>query len=237
MSSIEQVIAKLNWPMILDDLLTRGFAHVSKILSEQQCEQFKAGYQDDSQYRKTVDMQRFKFGKGEYRYFNYPLPALVEQLRESIYPRLVPVANAWMKQLKISNQFPAKHSDFIELCGRDSQNLATPLILKYQQGGFNTLHQDLYGSVYFPIQIVINLSQAGIDYQGGELVLTEQVPRAQSRAKVLQPNKGDMIIFSTNFRPQQGTRGFYRVTMKHGVSEVTHGARYALGIIFHDAKQ
>jgi uncharacterized protein len=236
MTSIERQIASLDWPEIIEQLLTNGYSQVESVLSDQQCDQLKDQYQDDFRYRKTVNMQRFRFGKGEYRYFNYPLPNYVQQLRETIYRYLVPVANAWMKQLKIDCEYPMQHPEFIKLCQSEAQHLATPLILKYQRGGFNTLHQDLYGSVYFPIQLVINLSQEGVDYKGGELVLTEQIPRAQSCAKVLRPNKGDMIIFSTNFRPQLGTRGFYRVTMKHGVSEVTQGTRYALGVIFHDAK-
>ena len=150
---------------------------------------------------------------------------------------LVPVANAWMRALKQDIIYPNSHEEFRELCRQQSQCLATPLILNYVEGGFNTLHQDLYGDVYFPIQVIINLTQPGVDYEGGELVLTQQSPRTQSQAKVLNPIKGDMIIFSTNFRPEQGVRGYYRTTMKHGVSEVTQGSRCTLGIIFHDARK
>jgi len=230
-------IDALGWPFIIEQLIDKGYTKVDSILDDSQCEQLKASYSINKIYRKTVNMQQYRFGLGEYKYYNYPLPDLLQRLRESLYTQLVPVANAWMSALKQDVVYPSCHFEFRKRCEQQSQNLATPLILKYTAGGFNTLHQDLYGEVYFPIQVVFNLSQPGVDYEGGELVLTQQIPRAQSQAKVLNPKKGDMIIFSTNYRPEQGTRGYYRVIMKHGVSEVTKGNRYALGIIFHDASK
>jgi hypothetical protein len=237
MTTVERKIASLDWPTIEDQLIDQGYAIIEKVLEETQCELLKAGYLKEDNYRKTVNMQRYRFGRGEYKYYSYPVPSLIKSLRESLYPHLVPLANSWMKALKQTVVYPNIYSEFLHHCHENGQNLATPLILKYAQGGFNTLHQDLYGEVYFPIQAVVNLTQPGVDYEGGEFVLTQQIPRAQSQVKVLQPNKGDMVLFSTNFRPEKGARGYYRVVMKHGISEVTRGSRYALGVIFHDASR
>jgi hypothetical protein len=180
-------------------------------------------------------MERYRFGLGEYKYFNYPLPGIIEKLRQDIYPKLAPIANNWMRILNIDKQYPATLPELLEQCHQHHQTRATPLILKYGKGGYNTLHQDLYGDIYFPMQLVLFLDEPGTDYEGGEFVLIEQKPRAQSRAIVLKPHKGDMLIFTTNFRPVKGSKGYYRVNMKHGVSEVTSGQRHTLGIIFHDA--
>jgi hypothetical protein len=180
-------------------------------------------------------MERHRFGMGEYKYFSYPLPDVVASIRKSIYPYLSVIANTWMKALNISTIFPSNLETLQEQCKNNNQTKPTALILKYGPGGFNTLHQDIYGDVYFPIQTVIMLSQPGEDYTGGEFVLTEQVPRAQSKAIVLTPQKGDMLIFTTNFRPARGSKGYYRANMKHGISEVHSGKRMAMGIIFHDA--
>ena len=180
-------------------------------------------------------MQRYRFGKGEYKYFDYPLPPKVRELREVFYSTLVPIANQWMKALSIDREFPNSHQDLIAECIIKNQLRPTPLILRYEEGGFNTLHQDLYGDVYFPFQVLVLLSVPGKDFQGGEFVLVEQVPRAQSIAKSIHLEQGDALIFTTNFRPAKSARGFYRATVKHGVSEITGGLRYALGIIFHDA--
>lgn len=180
-------------------------------------------------------MKRYRFGEGEYKYFNYPLPSLIQTLREQFYRPLSGIANEWMEKLSISKQFPETHAELIIQCQLQAQKRPTPLILHYTAGGFNTLHQDLYGEVYFPFQIVFVLTQHGHDHEGGELVLVEQVPRAQSKAEVIKPNQGDALIFTTNFRPVKGARGYYRANMKHGVSEVKSGERFALGIIFHDA--
>jgi hypothetical protein len=179
-------------------------------------------------------MKRYRFGEGEYKYFQYPLPSLIQSLRENLYAPLSHLANAWMKQLSIATTFPEHHRELIEQCHAKGQARPTPLILHYQAGGHNTLHQDLYGEIYFPFQVVIALTQAGRDFEGGELILTEQVPRAQSKAEVVSLNQGDAAIITTNFRPVQGTRGYYRANIKHGVSVVKTGERYTLGIIFHD---
>jgi hypothetical protein len=180
-------------------------------------------------------MERYRFGLGEYKYFDYPLPYLIQEIRTSIYSKLAPITNAWMKALNIETIFPKTHQELLKQCHDNDQLKATVLILKYGKGGFNTLHQDLYGDVYFPIQIVLFLSEPDEDYTGGEFVLTQQTPRAQSKAVVLKPKKGDVLVFTTNFRPVKGTKGYYRVNMKHGVSEVHSGERCTLGIIFHDA--
>lgn len=172
---------------------------------------------------------------GEYKYFDYPLPDIIQNIRTNIYPYLAPIANTWFKALQIDKQFPLVHKELLSECHANEQKKATALILKYGKGGFNTLHQDLYGDVYFPIQVVLMLTQPEEDFTGGEFVLTQQIPRAQSKAIVLKPNKGDLLIFTTNFKPEKGTKGYYRVNMKHGVSEVKNGNRYTLGIIFHDA--
>jgi len=180
-------------------------------------------------------MERYRFGLGEYKNFDYPLPDLVQLIRENIYPKLVPIANFWMDSLKINKQFPFDFHRLQSECYANNQMKPTALILKYGKGGFNTLHQDLYGEVYFPLQVALFLNEPETDYTGGEFVITQQTPRAQSKAIVLKPRRGDMLIFTTNFRPVKGTKGYYRVNMKHGVSELHSGERYTLGIIFHDA--
>jgi hypothetical protein len=230
-----QAIATLNWATITAQMHQNGYALVPKMLSEQDCEDLKNAYDQPELYRKTVVMERYRFGLGQYKYYDYPLPNLIQQLRTQLYPFLASIANAWFGALQIKHQFPQQHAQLLDQCKDNNQTKATALILKYGQGGFNTLHQDLYGEVYFPIQAVFFLSQVNEDYTGGEFVMTEQIPRAQSKAIVLQPQKGDMLIFTTNFRPVKGTKGYYRVNMKHGVSELREGERYTMGIIFHDA--
>jgi uncharacterized protein len=180
-------------------------------------------------------MERYRFGQGEYKYFRYPLPALVQEIRSGIYPCLAGIANTWMQVLQLDTRFPETHEALLAECRDKGQDQATVLILKYSAGGHNTLHQDLYGDTWFPMQLVLFLSEPGRDYSGGEFVLTEQVPRAQSKVIVLQPRQGDVLLFTTNFRPVRGSKGYYRANMKHGVSEVQEGERYTLGIIFHDA--
>lgn len=235
MESIQTKIAALPWQGITDQIHEKGFATLPALLAHEQCGRLIAEYVNPEAYRKTVVMERHRFGLGEYKYFQYPLPPVIQALRESMYPHLIPIANTWMKVLNCNEQFPPTHEEFLALCRQHEQLKATPLILKYGKGGHNTLHQDLYGEVYFPLQMAIFLSSPGEDYDGGEFVLTEQVPRAQSRPIVLRPQKGDALIFATSFRPQRGTRGYYRVNMRHGVSEVLRGNRYTLGVIFHDA--
>ncbi|RYE19047.1 MAG: prolyl 4-hydroxylase subunit alpha [Sphingobacteriales bacterium] len=219
-----------------DDLNRTGYSIAKNVLTEKECDILVSQYTDAALYRKTVIMERHQYGLGEYKYFNYPLPPVVKQLRESIYSLLAPVANNWMEVLNIDKLFPENHVELLEYCHAQGQIKPTPLILKYGKSGYNALHQDLYGDVFFPMQAVLFLSEPGADYEGGEFVLLEQRPRVQSRAIVLKPGKGDLLMFTTNFRPVQGSRGYHRVNMRHGVSEVTEGQRYTLGIIFHDAQ-
>lgn len=217
------------------DLHEKGYAIVAKFLSHNQCQQLIDLYDNPSGFRKTVKMERYRFGLGEYKYFDYPLPDIVQSVRANIYPKLAPIANRWMQALKIDRIFLDRFQELQSDCHSNNQSKPTPLILKYGEGGFNTLHQDLYGEVYFDIQIAFVRNDPGSDFSGGEFVLTQQVPRAQSKAMVLNPNKGDMVILTTHFRPVKGARGFYRANMRHGVSEIHRGQRYALGVIFHDA--
>jgi hypothetical protein len=228
-------LARLDWEIIAEDLHTKGFSHAENVLPDHRCEEFIRMYDHPDIYRKTVTMARHRFGLGEYKYFTYPLPEAVKMIREDVYPKLIPIANVWAERLRMDIRFPSSYAELQTFCRDAGQTKPTPLILKYGEGGFNTLHQDLYGEVYFPIQLAFFLNEPGEDYTGGEFVLTEQVPRAQSKAMVLSPRKGDMIVFTTNFRPVRGTRGYYRAAMRHGVSEVRSGVRHTLGVIFHDA--
>lgn len=230
-----KTIQAMDWNEIYDSLNTRGYAVIPSVLSKGECQHIMGFYNDSELFRNVISMERYRFGKGEYKYFNYPLPPVIQVLREDFYQPLSVLANEWMKRLGIENQYPDNHPDMLRLCRQHHQNRPTPLILQYREGGHNTLHQDIYGDVYFPFQVVLVLSQHGIDHQGGEFILTQQVPRAQSKAEVIQPNQGDAVIFTTHFRPAAGKRGYFKVHVKHGVSEVKHGERYALGIIFHDA--
>lgn len=227
----------LHWPRLQSQLDQKGHTLLPGLVDERTCDQWITGYEDQGTYRKTVVMERHRFGRGEYRYFDYPLPNTIHQLRTALYPYLAPIANRWMRFLNIDQPYPEEYEVFLKYCQEQGQTKATPLILKYGKRGFNTLHQDLYGPVYFPLQVVVFLSEYGRDYQGGAFVMTEQVPRSQSKAMVVQPCKGDALIFSTNFRPVKGQRGYYSAKLKHGVSEVTAGHRYTLGLIFHDALQ
>ena len=224
----------INWSQISTELNTKGVSQIDQLLSPDECSNLIALYNQPI-YRSVINMQRYRFGQGEYKYFNYPLPGMIQTLREGLYPPMTEIANQWAQLLTDETNYPLKHSDFISRCHDHRQQRPTPLILHYQQAGFNTLHQDLYGEIYFPFQVVIVLSQRGREYEGGELVMTEQLPRAQSKANVLTPDQGDAVIFTTNFRPVKGTRGYFKSKMKHGVSEIKSGERYALGIIFHDA--
>ncbi|WP_316820261.1 2OG-Fe(II) oxygenase [Pedobacter gandavensis] len=232
---MEEKITSIHWGSLTEDLHEKGFGIVSEFLTAAQCEELIKAYNDPDSYRKTVVMERYRFGMGEYKYFNYPLPRLIQSIRSLVYPKLAVVANLWMKALNIPITFPNTHAELLKQCQEKNQTKATVLILKYGKGGYNTMHQDLYGEVYFPLQVVLFLNEPGEDFTGGEFVLTEQIPRAQSKAIVLKPKKGDMLIFTTNFRPVKGLKGYYRVNMKHGVAEVQDGERHTLGIIFHDA--
>jgi uncharacterized protein len=227
----------IDWEKALAELDERGFALLTDVLSKKTCEALATAYDDDRQFRSRIDMSRYDFGRGEYKYFNYPLPAIVQRLRSSIYPHLAPLANQWLDRLGIKQpHYPKTLSKFTEQCHRVGQKRPTPLMLKYVPGDFNCLHQDLYGEIFFPFQVTFFLSQPTRDFDGGEFVLAEQRPRRQSRVEVLAPNQGTGVIFSVHHRPVRGTRGYYRTALRHGVSTIHSGKRYTLGIIFHDAK-
>lgn len=235
MENLKTKLTATDWQSVSECINEKGYTIIPKILSDLQCNKLIQEYNNQNLYRKTVVMERYRFGLGEYKYFDYPLPEIIQTVRETLYPKLSPIANLWMKVLNIDKIFPETFEELQSLCHQNNQLKPTPLILKYGKGGFNTLHQDLYGDIYFPMQCVLFLNEPDKDFTGGEFVLTQQTPRAQSKAIVLKPKKGDMLIFTTNFRPIKGTRGYYRVNMKHGVSEVISGERYTLGVIFHDA--
>lgn len=232
---ISEEISGIDWQRVTEELNEKGYALVSRFLPVQYCDELIGEYDNSNLYRKTITMERHRFGLGEYKYFKYPLPDLIHTARRAIYPKLAPVANTWMKVLDIKRQFPDQFDEFQRLCHDNNQTKPTVLILKYGKGGHNTLHQDLYGNIFFPFQLVLFLNEPDDDYTGGEFVLTQHTPRAQSKAIVLRPSKGDMLISTTNFRPVKGSKGYYRVQMKHGISEVHDGDRHTLGIIFHDA--
>lgn len=235
MRGISDKIKAIDWQVVSDEINDKGYAVLPGFLTLEQCKSMIVGFDNTGEYRKTVVMERYRFGLGSYKYWDYPLPDLVQALREGLYPKLAPIANLWMKTLNIGERFPDTFEGLQAACYAAGQEKPTPLILKYGAGGYNALHQDLYGDVYFPIQASCFLSQPDEDYAGGEFVMTQQVPRAQSKAIVLKPERGDMIIFTTKFRPVKGTRRYYRASMRHGVSEVHSGRRYTMGIIFHDA--
>lgn len=235
MSHIQQRLAVVDWQMVAEQMHATGYALVPGLLTREDCDQLIAGYDEPQFYRKTITMERYRFGLGEYKYFAYPLPEILQTIREAVYPKLAPVANQWMSGLGRAERFPNTFAELQTLCHQNGQTKPTALILKYGKGGHNTLHQDLYGQIFFPMQLVLMLNEPDRDYTGGEFVLTQQIPRAQSKAIVLRPRRGDMVLFTTNFRPIKGTRGFYRAAMRHGVSEVHSGHRHTLGIIFHDA--
>jgi hypothetical protein len=235
MMELKQRLEQVNWTDVAESMHAKGYASILGILSAEECEALVNRYNDADGYRKTIVMENHGYGFGQYKYYSYPLPGVVQTLREVVYPNIAPIANKWMEVLNIDKQFPLTLTGLTELCHQHNQLRPTPLILKYGKGGYNALHQDLYGEVYFPMQLVICLNQPDKDYTGGEFVLVEQRPRMQSKAMVLNPDKGDILLFTTNFRPVQGSRGYYRVNMKHGVSEVAGGERHTLGIIFHDA--
>jgi uncharacterized protein len=235
MQKINTIIQNLNWQEITENLNQKGYAQINSLITDSQCDNLKNLYTQPSYFRKTIVMERYRFGLGEYKYFSYPLPELIQEIRENIYPKIAPIANKWMQLLNINTSFPAQLAELHAICEQNNQTKPTVLMLKYGKGGFNTLHQDLYGEVFFPFQMVLFLNDSEREFEGGEFVLTEQIPRAQSKAIVLKPKKGDALIFTTNFRPIKGTKGYYRANIRHGVAEVTDGERQTLGIIFHDA--
>jgi hypothetical protein len=239
MSTITTTLAErvhaLEWGRLTDDLDERGFAVTDPILEELECSELADLFEGDG-FRSTIDMARHRFGDGRYRYFAHPLPALVQAARTAFYEHLAPIANIWSERLPGSApRFPSTHEELLNRCHEAGQDRPTPLILRYHEGDWNALHQDLYGEVYFPFQVVTVLSDPQRDYSGGEFVLLEQRPRAQSRAHVLRPPQGAFVIFPTRERPHAGKHGYHRVALRHGVSTVTAGERTALGVIFHDA--
>ena len=234
--TIQERLGQLDWKAIEAALWQRGYAKTDPLLTAQECDALIALYTKDRLFRSRIDMKRFRFGEGEYKYFAYPLPSLVQVLRETIYPRLAVIANAWAKALGQPENFPLSHEKLLACCRRNGQTKPTPLLLRYGAGDYNCLHQDLYGAIAFPLQLTVFLSRPERDFSGGEFLLIEQRPRAQSRGEVLAPNQGDIVIFATRHRPVEGSRGYYRVNMRHGVSTVRSGSRFTLGVIFHDAK-
>ena len=229
-------VAALDWRDIAARLDADGYAIVDAMLSPDECASLAATYDADDRFRSRVVMARHGYGSGEYKYFAYPLPETVAGLRAALYPRLATIANRWNETMGVDARYPGDHAAFLERCHRAGQTKPTPLILRYGAGDYNRLHQDLYGDHVFPLQAAFLLSAPGRDFTGGEFVLTEQRPRMQSRAEVVPLAQGDGVIFPVRQRPVQGTRGSYRVTLRHGVSRVRSGHRHTLGIIFHDAK-
>ncbi len=217
-------------------LWEHGYARLGRILDPATCESLAALYPHDEHFRSRIDMARYRFGLGEYQYFCYPLPDPIQTIRTELFPQLAPIANRWMEAVRLDTRYPDSLSEFLEQCHAAGQAKPTPLLLRYETGGFNCLHQDLYGDLAFPFQVVCFLSQAGRDHTGGEFVLVEQRPRAQSVAQVIQADQGEALVFTTRYRPIQGARGYYRANVKHGVSKLLSGSRHTLGIIFHDAK-
>jgi uncharacterized protein len=229
-------VGAIDWERASRDLDAQGCATIASLITAEECDALAGLYAKEEVFRSRVVMARHGFGRGEYKYFNYPLPDLIGQLRTSIYPHLVPIANRWNSAMRIDVSYPARHADFISRCHAAGQVRPTPLLLQYATDDYNCLHQDLYGEHVFPLQVAILLSQPGRDFTGGEFVMTEQRPRMQSRPIVVALNQGDAVIFAVHHRPVQGTRGVYRVNMRHGVSRLLSGHRHTVGIIFHDAK-
>ncbi len=226
----------LDWSRLAEELDAHGSALIERLLSADECRGVAALYTQDARFRSRVVMSRHGFGRGEYRYFTHPLPDIVGELRAAFYPKLVPIANRWNESLKDPMRYPAAHAEFLAGCAAAGQARPTPLLLRYEAGDYNCLHQDLYGEHVFPLQVAILLSEPDRDFSGGEFVVTEQRPRMQSRAEVVPLRQGDAVIFAVHHRPVKGARGPYRVNLRHGVSRVRSGRRHALGIIFHDAK-
>jgi hypothetical protein len=228
-------LTAIDWGPVVVDLDAQGWAVLPDLIEDAGCDAIAALYDDEVGFRSRVVMARHGFGRGEYRYFSYPLPPVIQDLRTSLYPYLAAMANRWHERMGIDTRFPCTHRAFLDRCHAAGQSQSTPLLLRYEPGDFNCLHQDLYGEHVFPLQAAALLSDPGRDFTGGEFVLTEQRPRMQTRAAVVPLAKGDVVLFAVNSRPQQGTRGDFRVTMRHGVSKLHSGRRHTVGIIFHDA--
>ena len=234
--SVESRVQAYDWKQIAVHLDSYGWELLDGILAPEECGAIAGLYEGSGNFRKHIVMARHGFGRGEYKYYAYPLPAIISELRTAIYPHLAPVADRWNEAMGIDVRYPARHADFIARCHAAGQTRPTPLLLQYGEGDFNALHQDLYGEHVFPFQVVFLLSRPGEDFTGGEFVLTEQRPRMQSRVEVVPLRQGDAAIFAVHNRPVEGKRGYYRVNLRHGVSRVRSGHRHTTGIIFHDAK-
>jgi hypothetical protein len=229
-------IGELDWERVARDLDDRGSAVLDGLLAPDECRTLAALYPEDAVFRSRIVMARHGFGRGEYKYFAYPLPEVVSGLRTALYPRLAPIANRWNEAMRIDVRYPSRHAEFLERCHAAGQRKATPLLLQYDPDDYNCLHQDVYGEHVFPLQVAVLLSDPKFDFTGGELVMTEQRPRMQSRAEVVPLRQGDGVAFAVRHRPVQGTRGVYRVNLRHGVSRIRSGRRHTMGIIFHDAQ-
>jgi hypothetical protein len=232
---IAERVAALDWTEIERSLWEHGRGTTVPVLEPDECAALASLFDEDARFRSTIQMARHRFGEGEYRYFAAPLPGTVQELREALYPPLAAIANGWMEALGSDERYPSDLGAFLARCWEAGQQKPTPLLLRYETGGYNALHQDLYGDVAFPMQVMVPLSRRGVDYGGGEFLLVEQRPRAQSVGQVVTPGLGELVVFTTRVRPVRGSRGYYRVNLRHGVSRVTSGTRTTLGIIFHDA--
>lgn len=233
--NLAEKVGGLDWPRIGDELEACGCTVIPRLLAPEDCRRLASLYAEDDIFRSRIVMQRHGFGRGEYKYFHYPLPGLVGELRAALYPHLAPIANRWYEQMRLPARFPASHSEFIARCHAAGQERPTPLLVQYVTDDYNCLHQDLYGDHVFPLQVAVLLAEPGRDFTGGEFVLTEQRPRMQSRAEVVPLTQGDAVVFTVQHRPVIGSRGSYRVNIRHGVSRIRSGLRHTLGIIFHDA--
>lgn len=236
MKTIQERVDGYAWDAIGAELSAHGCAVLAGLLVARECEELAGHYRNDALFRSRVHMARHGFGRGEYKYFGYPLPGPVGALRTALYPRAAAVANEWNGRLRVATRYPDTHAEYLKLCHAAGQTRPTPLLLQYIPGDFNCLHQDLYGELSFPLQATVLLSKPGVDFTGGEFVLTEQRPRMQSRVEVVPLRQGDAVLFAVSHRPVQGTKGIYRVNLRHGVSRLRSGRRHTLGIIFHDAQ-
>lgn len=235
-SAARRRAAGVDWKRLEGELDTGGAATIRGLMTGAECDAVASLYDDERRFRSTVVMSRHGFGRGEYKYFGYPLPAVVARLRATLYPPLAAIANRWNEAMGIEARYPSTHAAYLERCHQAGQTRPTPLLLRYGEDDYNCLHQDLYGELVFPLQLTVLLSRPGADFTGGEFVLTEQRPRMQSRAQVVALGRGDAVVFAVRYRPVTGARGVYRVNMRHGVSRVHSGRRHTLGIIFHDAR-
>jgi uncharacterized protein len=234
--TVGERVRTIDWPRVGQDLDARGSAILEGLISPAECQLLAELYPNDAMFRSRVIMARHGFGRGEYKYFSYPLPEIIAGLRTELYPRLAPTANRWSEAMGLGQRYPAEHADFLARCHEAGQRKPTPLLLQYAANDFNCLHQDVYGEHVFPLQVTILLSEPGRDFTGGEFVMTEQRPRMQSRAEVVPLRQGDAVVFAVHHRPVQGSRGVYRVNLRHGVSRIRSGHRHTVGIIFHDAQ-